>query len=222
MVPVFIRFDTQSDCIYYNLTQLRLVDTFNVVDWTNEPPRDKTNKMARAPSEDSDQPGHPPSLIRVFAVCLRVVKDPSFLQADSEDSDQTWRMPRLIRVFAGRTSHFVGFVTIWLKFILHLESVWFHFFLFSFYLFIEIPVCKQLRLIRLRALWRLIWVYTVCIYPEKKVDITILYPTSTAVVLNLLHFITPDEYYRLSLWGSCTQSDSLYCSDDGKSAFISA
>ena len=29
---------------------------------------DKTNKMACAPSEDSDQPGHPPSLIRVFAV----------------------------------------------------------------------------------------------------------------------------------------------------------
>ena len=26
--------------------------------------------MACAPSEDSDQPGHPPSLIRVFAVCL--------------------------------------------------------------------------------------------------------------------------------------------------------
>ena len=33
-----------------------------------EPPRDKTNKMVCAPSEDSDQPGHPPSLIRVFAV----------------------------------------------------------------------------------------------------------------------------------------------------------
>ena len=33
-----------------------------------EPPRDKTNKMACVPSEDSDQPGHPPSLIRVFAV----------------------------------------------------------------------------------------------------------------------------------------------------------
>ena len=31
-----------------------------------EPPHDKTNKMACAPSEDSDQPGHPPSLIRVF------------------------------------------------------------------------------------------------------------------------------------------------------------
>ena len=29
---------------------------------------DKTYKMACAPSEDSDQPGHPPSLIRVLAV----------------------------------------------------------------------------------------------------------------------------------------------------------
>ena len=52
-----------------------------------------------APSEDSDQPGHPPSLIRVFAVRLMG----SFLHADSEDSDQTGRMPRLIWVFAGRT-----------------------------------------------------------------------------------------------------------------------
>ena len=36
--------------------------------YTFEPPCDKTNKLACAPSEDSDQPGHPPSLIRVFAV----------------------------------------------------------------------------------------------------------------------------------------------------------
>ena len=33
-----------------------------------EPPHDKTNNIACAPSEDSDQPGHPPSLIRAFAV----------------------------------------------------------------------------------------------------------------------------------------------------------
>ena len=33
-----------------------------------ELPNDKTNEMAVAPSEDSDQPGHPPSLIRVFTV----------------------------------------------------------------------------------------------------------------------------------------------------------
>ena len=40
-----------------------------VVTWLiYEPPHDKTNKMTCAPSEDSDQPGHKPSLIRVFAV----------------------------------------------------------------------------------------------------------------------------------------------------------
>ena len=36
-----------------------------------EPPHDKTNKMICAPSEDADQAGHPPSLIRVFAVCMK-------------------------------------------------------------------------------------------------------------------------------------------------------
>ena len=36
-----------------------------------EPPRDKTNIMACAPSEDSDQPGHPPSLTRVFAIRMK-------------------------------------------------------------------------------------------------------------------------------------------------------
>ena len=37
-----------------------------------------------APSEDSDQPGHPP--------CAQwVAKDPSFLHVDSEDSDHTGR-----------------------------------------------------------------------------------------------------------------------------------
>ena len=36
-----------------------------------EPLHDKTNKMTFAPREDSDQPGHPPSLIRVFAVCMK-------------------------------------------------------------------------------------------------------------------------------------------------------
>ena len=50
----------------------------------NEPQHDKTKK-----SEDSDQPGHPSSLIRVFACAQWVTKDPSFLRVDSDDSDQT-------------------------------------------------------------------------------------------------------------------------------------
>ena len=32
---------------------------------------DKINKMTCAPSKDSDQPGHPPSLMRVFAVRMK-------------------------------------------------------------------------------------------------------------------------------------------------------
>ena len=36
-----------------------------------EPPLVNINKMACAPSEDSDQPGHPPSLIRVFAIRMK-------------------------------------------------------------------------------------------------------------------------------------------------------
>ena len=40
-----------------------------------EPPHDKTNKIVCAPSDDSDQPGHPHSLIRVFAVRMKKAWD---------------------------------------------------------------------------------------------------------------------------------------------------
>ena len=53
---------------------------------TFKPPHDKTNKMTCAPSEDSDQPGHAPSLTRVFSVCFKGTKDPALLQADSKDA----------------------------------------------------------------------------------------------------------------------------------------
>ena len=58
--------------------------------------------MACAPSEDSDQSGHPPSLIRVFAVRMKKAWVLYTDWAHSEDSDQTGRMPRLIWFFAGR------------------------------------------------------------------------------------------------------------------------
>ena len=61
-----------------------------------EPPQKNSNKMARAPSEDSDQPGHPPSLIRVFAVRMKKAWVLSYPLSASKDSDQTGRIPRLI------------------------------------------------------------------------------------------------------------------------------
>ena len=75
-----------------------------------EPPHDKTNRMICVPSEDSVQPGHPPSQIRVFTGTQWVAEDPMFLHVDDKDSDQTGRMPRLIWVFAGHTYHIDGFV----------------------------------------------------------------------------------------------------------------
>ena len=56
-----------------------------------------------APSEDLDQLGDPPSLIRFSTYVQWVAKDPSFLHADSEDSDQTGQMPRLVWVLNGHT-----------------------------------------------------------------------------------------------------------------------
>ena len=48
-----------------------------------EPPNDKTNKMKCGPSDVSDQPGHLPSLIRVFASHSMASQDPMFPHADS-------------------------------------------------------------------------------------------------------------------------------------------
>ena len=68
--------------------------------------RDMTNQQSDcAPSEDSDQPGHSPSLIRVFALRSMVAKDPSFLHADSEDSDQTGRMHMSVCWFCRVAAH---------------------------------------------------------------------------------------------------------------------
>ena len=50
--------------------QLKPVPALQTTMLSYEPAHDKTNKMACAPSEDSFQPGHPPCLIKVFAVRL--------------------------------------------------------------------------------------------------------------------------------------------------------
>ena len=65
-----------------------------------EPPYDKTNKMACAPSEDAGQPGGiRPVRSESSLWASWVAKDPSFPHADSEDSDHT-----------GWACHFVGFI----------------------------------------------------------------------------------------------------------------
>ena len=105
------------------VTVIRIL-TYNVWirSWTatinksiNEPQHDKTNNMASAPGENSDQPGHPPSMTTVSLCVQLVAKGSRFIQAGSEDFYQTGLMARLIWVIAGRTGHFVGFVVLRLK-----------------------------------------------------------------------------------------------------------
>ena len=56
-----------------------------------------------APSEDSDQPGHPPVWSESSLSAWRNLGSLATHWVHSEDSDQTGRMPRLIWVFAGCT-----------------------------------------------------------------------------------------------------------------------
>ena len=91
-------------CMLILLEKKNTTKTTWAVTWQNQ-------QSDCVPSEDSDQPWHPPSLIRVFAVPMKkawVLSYPLSAQrrlwsAHSKDSDHTGRLPRLIWVFAGCT-----------------------------------------------------------------------------------------------------------------------
>ena len=61
---LFVLFTCRSSRIFYFCISTRCLRLF-------EPPHDKPNKLACAPSDNSNQPGHPPSLIRVFALRMK-------------------------------------------------------------------------------------------------------------------------------------------------------
>ena len=78
---------------------------------TYEPPRDKTNKTACAPREDSEQPGHPPSLIRVFAVRIKKAWVLSYPLSAQRRLWLDWADAQADLTRRWAHSHFVGFVT---------------------------------------------------------------------------------------------------------------
>ena len=63
-----------------------------------------------APSEDSDQSGHLPSMIRVLTVHSMGSYRPKLSSCGQRRLWSDWVNAQLIWVFAGRTCHFVGFV----------------------------------------------------------------------------------------------------------------
>ena len=103
--------------LFFSITMwTKFVLTSSIITLINikiKPAHDKTYKMACASSGDSDQPGHPPSLIRVFAVRMKQAWDLATHWAHSEDADQTGRMPRLNWSLRWVHMPFVGFVVWW-------------------------------------------------------------------------------------------------------------
>ena len=64
-VEGFVKIINWAGLHSFKWRSIRNVPCVAVMSWSNEPPHDKTNKMACVPSKDSDQHGHPPSLISI-------------------------------------------------------------------------------------------------------------------------------------------------------------
>ena len=96
-----------ADWLYYNLT---LWDYGSCE--LNETPHDKTVRSAKTKITLGIRPVWTESSLSAW----RKLESLATHWTYSEDSDKTGRMPRLIWVFAGRTDHFVGFVTKRLKY----------------------------------------------------------------------------------------------------------
>ena len=78
-----------------------------------EPWHDKTNKVS-APSEDSDQPGHPPSLIRVFAVGMKKAWVLIYPLSAQRRLWSDWADAQADLSLRWAHTHFVGIVMSWL------------------------------------------------------------------------------------------------------------
>ena len=72
-----------------------------------------------AHSEDSDQPGHPPSLIRVFAVPMKKAWIFSYPLSAQGRLWSDWANAQADLSLRWAHTHFVGFVVLWLKSALH-------------------------------------------------------------------------------------------------------
>ena len=88
--------------------------TITMKNASNEPRHDKTNKIG-VPSEDSDQPGHLPSLIRAFAVRMKKAWVLSYPLSTQRRLWSGWADAQADLSLRWAHSHFVGFVMSRLK-----------------------------------------------------------------------------------------------------------
>ena len=88
------------DCSYTGCHSIHVLEALLYDKTPFVPPHDKTNKMACAPSEDSDQPGHLPSLIWVFGVHMKKPWTFSYPLNAQQSLWSDWADARLTWVFA--------------------------------------------------------------------------------------------------------------------------
>ena len=82
------------------------------------PAHDNTNKVAYEPREDSDQPGHPPSLIRVFVVRTKKPWVLSFPISAKRRLWSDWTDAQADLRLRWAQSHFGGFIVLQIKYYL--------------------------------------------------------------------------------------------------------
>ena len=92
-----------SLCFGFWLSYKVLIQEIWAVTW-------QTNKMACVPSEDSDQPGHPPSLIRVFSVGMKKLGVLSYPMSAQRRLWSDWADTQADLSLHWAHTHFVGFV----------------------------------------------------------------------------------------------------------------
>ena len=78
-----------------------------------EQQHDKTNKIIYAPSKDSDQPGHPPRLIRVFTLCSTGSQGPKVPSCRERRLIRLGGCPGWSESSLGAQGILVGFVMLW-------------------------------------------------------------------------------------------------------------
>ena len=100
------------DCLLLKIVICKYKDALNDLQKLSlpEPPHYKTNKVACVPSEDSDQPGHLPSLIRVFAVRMKKSQVLSYPLSAQRRLWSDWADAQADLSLCWAQSHFVGFL----------------------------------------------------------------------------------------------------------------
>ena len=98
--------------MYYNVMYTEFKMKSFKLQWQNQ-------QNDCAPSDDSDQPGHLPSLIRVFAVRMKKAWVLSYPFSAERRLWSDWADAQADLSLCWAHTHFVGFVMLWLNFFYH-------------------------------------------------------------------------------------------------------